>query len=442
VALLLLAALPAQAKAHVFVEVVARSETYASQPIDVVIRLGYDAAWFEQHGVELIRQDVDVPLHVDVPWLLSVPERVVSVVPCQAELARARVAVGDRIVVGTRVLPVERQGRTFEQVELRCRWLPLVAGSYEIAPVTVRFAYANEFREHLLRGREPVDQQEQRVASLARELRVLPLVGDAPKDWTGAVGEFEVAATSGGEQVHVGDEFRVEVTIQGDGNLERFAAIKPPAIDGFHVQGVVETRLAGARRFVLDVLALRAGMTAMPGVSLVAFSPLAGRFTTITSDTVPVLVLPPRADVVLPEHVQQLIDADAASQRSGPSSWLLRWGFIGLMLLGLWLHRRGRRRNGKRSLQAAVHQLRMATVVSDDPERAADAFERVVSLLAGGGPFSTPSIWEDLEARGVAAAGLEQLRTLHAALDAARFGGPAPDAEAVMSAVETLVAAS
>lgn len=438
----MLAALPAQQEARVVVEVSANSQAYASQPLEVVIVVGYDAAWFEQHGVSLFRQQVDVPFHLDVPWLLASPDQVVSVEPCVAELAIARVAVGDRIVAGKRLLQVQRDGRSFEQIELRCRWLPLVDGVHQIEPVTVHFAYANEFREHLLRGREPVDQQEQRVLSAGSQLTVLPIPVDSPPDWTGAVGQFAIAATSGGEQVHVGEVFQVEVTIIGEGNLERFAAIKPPLLDGFHVQGVVERSVDGARRFVIDVLALRPGLTEMPGVPFAVFAPLAGQFATLQSEPVPVRVMPQRVDVALAKNVQELIDADAASQETGMSSSVVRWVFIALMVFGLLLHRRGRTRNGKRALQDAVHDLRMATAVGEDPERRADAFERVMTLLAGGGPFSSPGIWKDLEARGVAAEGLAQLRALHAELDAARFGGPVPEVEAVMGPVETVVAAS
>ncbi len=438
---LLLAALPAQEEARVFVEVSANAAAYASQPLEVVILVSYDAAWFEEHGVSLFRQRVDVPFHLDVPWLLASPDRAVSVVPCKAELAIARVAIGDRIVAGKRLLQVQRDGRSYEQIELRWRWLPLADGVHKIAPVTVRFAYANEFREHLLRGREPVDQQDQRVMSAGSELRVLPIPKDAPSDWAGAVGQFAILATSGGEQVHVGEVFQVEVTIVGEGNLERLAAIKPPVVDGFHVQGVVEKRVENARRFVLDVLALRPGLTEMPGVSFVTFAPLARQFATLTSDPVPVRVLPQRPGVALSKNVRELIDEDAASQEAGMSAAVIRWGFIALMVFGLLLHRRGRARNGKRALHDAVHELRLATTVGGDPERTAEAFERVMTRVAGGGPFSTPSIWKGLQARGVAAEGLERLRALHAELDAARFGGPLPDAEAVMDAVETVVAA-
>ena len=110
----LLAALPGQEAARVFVEVLSSPEAYESQPVDVVIRIGYDAAWFEEHGVALIRQEVDVPFHLMVPWLLASPGRDVRLVPFEGEFGMARVPVGDQVVAGMRQLQTTREGRTSE----------------------------------------------------------------------------------------------------------------------------------------------------------------------------------------------------------------------------------------------------------------------------------------------------------------------------------------
>jgi hypothetical protein len=432
----------AQAQSRAFIDVQCASEVFVSQPAELVIMIGYDAAWFEAHGVSLFRQQVDVPFHLDVPWLQASPDRAVSILPAPAAAQKLQIVVLDRMVEAVRLAPIEQNGQSFARVQLQVRWLPLVAGVTTVAPVSLRFAYAEQFREHLLRGREPVDQQQAVVRSAALELRVLQLPTEPPKGWTGAVGEFQVHATSGGEELHVGESFQVELTIDGQGNRERFAKLPPPKIDGFHVQGVVERRGQGGRQFVLDVVALRPGVTEMPGVPFVAFSPAQQQFVTITSGSVPVRVLPQRDGVALAKNVQQLVDADAAAQRQGIPEWVYRWGFIALLLLGLGLLRLGRLKRGRRALGDAVHELRLALTQGHDPDRTADAYERVLAVVAGGGGFAVPSVWQDLSARGLAPDGLQLLQGLHAELDAARFGGPAPAADAVMAAVDTLVAAS
>jgi hypothetical protein len=438
----LLVASPAQEEARLFVEVAYPDQTYTSQPVEMVVTLGYDEAWFADHGVSLFRQQVDVPFHVDVPWVVPAPERAVTFVAPTDEANHMRVAVGDRIINGVRRTPVDRAGRSYSRVQLRCRWLPLMPGVSTIAPVRVRFAYSNEFRENLLRGREPVNQQQNAVISVAGQLQVDALPANAPPEWHGAVGEFVIEATSGGERVHVGESFLVEVTVRGDGNYESFPALRPPTVDGFHVQGVVERRLDGARRFVLDVLALRPGLKEMPGVSLVSFSPVAKQYATMMSAAVPVEVLPQRQGVALLPQIQDLVDKDLATQNPGQSSSVFRWGFVVLAVLGLVLQRRYLSRKGQRTLDDAVLQLRLVLTQGAEAERVADAFEKVMAKVAGGGGFSSPSVWKDLQARGVAAEGLKQLQFVHAQLDAARFGGPVPNEAVVMGPVDTLVAAS
>jgi len=437
-----LVALLAQEEDRVFVEVLYPESAYLSQPVEVVVTLGYDEAWFAEHGVALFRQQVDAPFHVAIPWALPDAEHTVVFVAPKEESGLMRVAVGDRIVSAVRLPPSERAGRTFTLLRLRCRWLPLAAGISSIAPVRVRFAYADEFRDNLLRGREPVDQKQIEVVSAAGRLEVATLPGDAPAAWHGAVGDYSVDATSGGERIHVGESFQVEVTIQGDGNYEQFSTLRPPSIDGFHVLGVVERRLLGSRLFILDVLALRPGLNEMPGISFVAFSPTAKQYVTTKSASVPVTVLAQREDVAVSQQIQELIDEDRASRDSDDARSPLRWAFVVLAVLGLVLQRRHVQRKGNRSIANAVEQLRLALSQDADPDNVATAFEVVMVRVAGGGAFSAPGVWQDLQARGVAPEGLRQLQSLHAQLDAARFGGPVPKLNAVMGPVETLVSSS
>ena len=70
--------------------------------------------------------------------------------------------------------------------------------------------------------------------------------------------------------------------------------------------------------------------------SIVTFSPAQGRYVTTVSDSVPVRVIPRPDGLALSKRIQQLIDEDAASQQTGAPDWIFRWGFIVLMLLGLW----------------------------------------------------------------------------------------------------------
>lgn len=433
IGLLLAASLCAQERCYVQVD--APTQAFVQEPVTVTVTIGWDRDWFDQHGVALVRQKTDAPVHVDLPWLRAAPERAVTFVPVGGDELQATVAVGDRMVSAVVLGDEQRDGVAFARVQLRCRWLPLTAGKHAIDPVRVRYAYATKFREHLLRGREPVDRKDADVRSDGRQLEVRRLIGDAPDDYTGAVGDFEVEVTSGGESVPVGQLFEVEMVVFGGGNLERFRKPQRVQLDGFHVQGVIERERDGARVFQFDVVPLREGMTELAGLSFVTYSPEKQEFVRLGGEPVPVRTLPRLDGVELPESVEELIREDALA-RSSVTSWL-RWVFVGFAVGGLVVHRFGQSRRRRMRLDAALDELRQA-VAGDDAARTAAAFEAFLAQISGGSKFAVPIVWESLQKRGVAPEGMTRLKELHGALDQARFGGPMPDASDILAAAETL----
>ncbi len=429
--------LAAQDVERCFVTVEAPATAFVEQPVEVAVTLGWDRAWFDQFGVAMSRQRPDVPVYLELPWLAFSREREVALLPASSQAET--VAVGDRLVPCARLADVRRGDRDYARVQLRVRWVPLNAGAQQLEAARARYAYATEFREHLLRGREPVDRREGAVTSEALELVVERPGADAPADYTGAVGEFEVRLTSAGQEVCVGEPFEVEMFVFGDGNVRRFGKPLRVPLDGFYVQGVLEAEgdAAGppARRFVFDVVPLRAGMTELKGLSLPVFSPRERAFVRLEDGPVPVRVLPRRAGAALPEAIEELVRQDAAAREDGPG-WL-RWVFVGLAVGGLLLHRFGQRSRRRRELERAMGEVRSA-LAADDSARAASAFEALLARVGGGQTFAAPIVWESLQKVGVAPDGLARLKELHAALDQARFGGPAPDPDDVLAASETL----
>ena len=437
VAIALMGGAVAQDPGRCFIDVQAAASAFVEQPVAVAVTIGWDRDWFEEYSVAMVRRRTDVPLYVEVPWLEESAQRSVTVRPVPTGQPTASIAVGGRSE-SARVLPdVVRDGRVFCRVELRFRWLPLLAGRREIEPSRLRYAYATEFRDHLLRGREPVNRREASVVGEAGVLEVRAFAGDAPEDFSGAVGDFQVEVTSGGQEVAVGEVFSVLMRIDGDEatNLERFRKPVIGSPDGFHVQGVLEVSSDGGRAFEISLLALRAGQSSVDGLSFVTYQPSSESFQRLGGESVPVRVVDRRDGVQLPDSVEELIRLDAASQRSGGDG--LWWAFVGLAVAGLLVVRSGRRRRQRVSLAADVGELR-AAVSAGDAVRIAAAFESFLARVGGGGPFAAPIIWESLQRRGVAAEGIARLKELHAALDHARFGGPLPHGGDVLLAVETV----
>ncbi|MBL8751178.1 MAG: BatD family protein [Planctomycetes bacterium] len=415
----------------VFVEVEASATSaWVHEPVDVVVRIGTDDVWFGAHAVPLFQQPLDRPYHVTVPWLSAGEDRAVELVPAADGVAR--IAVGDGVVSARSAGRRDVGGRSFDVLELRYRWLPLVPGTSTIQPVELRYAFGERFTENFLSGRQPVGRAEANVLSAVRtlEVKALPLAG-RPPGWTGAVGEFTVAASAAVTSVHVGESFALEVRVEGRGNLDRFAPMAWPPLPGFQVQGLVERRTAEARTFVFDVLALRAGAAAVPPVTFASFSPRRGDYIVQSTAPVPVTVQP--ANSALPARVQELVDADARSARR-PVPW---WWHASVIAVVLLVHGAFRSRRRQRRFAEAVRAAAAAVAAAPgEVQRTLTAFEDLCGLAARA-PFAGEPTWSAL-ALLVPPPVLASARRVHAALDAARFGGGPPAAEDVARAAADL----
>ncbi len=428
----------AQSPAPLFVELVGvPAQCYVQEPCEVVVRVGFDAAWFATAAVPLLAQPLDQPFHVVVPWLGDDDQRSAREGPLAADATVARIAVGDRVLpwraAGSRTVAQ----RSFTLLELPVRVLPLQAGELALAPVRVRYAFATRFQEDFLRGRQAVDRQEATVAAGAAAIAVRALPATAPPGFTGAVGSFTVRADSQAKAVAVGQSFVVAVAVQGRGNLERFAAPAAPRLPGFHVQGVAERRAPEARIFELDVLALREGVAAVPPIAWVAFDPARGAYTTLTTAPVPIAVGPAAGE--LPPRVRELVAADAqlvASERA-PSRW---WALAAAAAVALATSLlRLRRRSTRRTQAVARAAAALAAVPLADAEARLRAFEALLCAAIAAPRWSAGG-FDELARRGVDDGLRTRLRELHAAFDAARFGGAAPTAGACAAAADALIA--
>ncbi len=425
-----------------FVEVQASAATvWLQQPCDLVVRIGFDAEWFATAAIPLFQQRLDQPFQLVVPWLFGAEDRAVTPLPAPPGTATQRIAVGDQVLAAARAGVRDVDGRRFELLELRYRWLPLAAGTSTVAPVELRYAFATRFDADFLRGRQPLDRQEQSVLSapLPLQVRALPVAG-RPAGFTGAVGEFAVRASTTATAVAVGAVFDVELLLTGDGNLDRIAPVPAPDLPGFHVQGMRELRREPGRTFVFSLLALRAGATEVPALAFAAFSPRAGDYVVHHTAALPLHVEPLPAGGKLAPAVAALVRADAQALRAA-NAWpwwsyaLAAVGATGVLTMRAVVRRRRRR---QRDLAAALAQLASALV--EGPAAAALAFERLCARCAETDLFHGETVWPALRAAGGDEATVTAAQQAHAALDAARFGGVPPPAASVTEAARALVA--
>jgi len=422
-------------RAPLFVEVDGLpAEVFVQQSFALVVRIGVDSAWLQQHAVPMFQQKLDQPFHVVVPWLQAAEDRAVELLPPPAGTSTQRLAFGDRavpfVVAGAR----EVDGRRFDLLTATLRWTALAPGRSLVAPVEVRYAFAERFVEDFLRGREPVDRQEATIASPAASLTVVPLPPLPPAGFCGAVGEFTLQASTTASAATVGSSVPLRLEVRGAGNLERMAPLPPPPLPGFHVQGVTSAMVAGARVFTLDLLPLRAGTTEVPPVPFVAFSPRERRYVKLTSAAVPLAVAPTPAGVELPPRVRERIDLDRlelAAANAWPA-WVYG-ALASVALLGAFVVRALRRR-AQVDRVALERYERLVAALAVGPAEALVAFDACV-LHAAGDVTTVDAVWGALAQHGVAAVAVARLQAARQSLDAARFGGPSPAAAEVLAAV-------
>lgn len=408
------------------------AQVFREQPFELTIVLACDPAWRQQAAVPLFQRPLDLPFHVVVPWLGSSEQQIVTALPPPAGAAALRVAVGDDVLPLLAAGERDVGGRSYEQHVLRCRWLPLVAGEAAIAPVRVRCAFATQFQQDFLRGRQPVDRREATVESAAAAVAVRELP-PPPPGFCGAVGEFALAASCAAPAARAGETFIYRLLVRGDGNLERLPPPPRPAWPGFHVQGIVEVGPAAeelpARAYAFDVLALRPGVAAVPPLRLVTFSPARGDYVAVEAPAVPLAVLPVADPASLPPRVRELLAADgaavAAAQR--PSGW---WWAVAALAAGLGGAFAARRRVARRRAFAVLAAEQALAGCAEDAASLFAAFERLLAARAGAMQWAD-ELWAlvpDPPARA-------RLRALHAELDAARFGGRLPARDDLLAAV-------
>jgi hypothetical protein len=222
-------------------------------------------------------------------------------------------------------------------------------------------------------------------------LTVLPLPAeDRPADFSGAVGQFQVATVLAPAGGAVGDPLTFKLTVTGKGNLSRVSS------DGLHdsaewrvyrpeskVTADDETGLQGLKTFTQPVVPLQTGQLTLPGLSFSYFDPEAGRYVTRATQSIRVTVTPgaasnqvaPTLQAAGPRGTPGNASADALATDVAASggyaatlqplvwrSWFLGAALtpIALMLVVVTLIRRHQLRSSDPAL--TLHAARLAAV--------------------------------------------------------------------------------
>ncbi len=301
-------------------------------------------------------------------------------------------------------------GRAFEAVTLRrVALFPTRDGRLTLPPMTfsVDFVslspFANDPNDPFAPFFSPFSQglDQADVTAPAVTLDVAPLPPGAPAGFSGAVGQYTMAAVPVARTASAGDPVQLAVTISGTGNLATLAAPAlrtPPGADVFPPRDDSDidrtgNAVRGTRTFTFTLVPQGGGPLDVPPAVWSYFDPEAGQYSTLRTDSAQVAVSgaapdgTPRPAAAGP--AAGLI-AEATWQRPGMPVWIL-WTALGAGLgipalaLALAAGVRRRRRlaeadtpeNRRRAAHAAA-QARLAEARALSGPGACAAAERAV----------------------------------------------------------------
>ena len=187
-----------------------------------------------------------------------------------------------------REYPEVIQGNGYSVIENSAIVFPTIAGDIFIEPSTVGVpggVFSSSFREY---------------ASPPVELRVKPLPSDEPASFSGAVGKFNIEASSDANSLTLGESLTLTVKIDGQGN---FDTLPDPVWqdmpgwrafenDSSHRSSVQDGVITGTKTFQRVLVPDSPGDFDLPPIEYSFFDPELERYVTISTESIRVQVDP------------------------------------------------------------------------------------------------------------------------------------------------------
>ena len=405
----------------VFRVIPSRKRVWRHQPFMVTLRLDLRNAFFETWSGTL-RED-----RLEIPWIAGnegLHFLELSDPPPGAEILRSIPLEG-----GPEILPVHGAPREGGRIRLvaRVRFLPVRTGSLTLEGAAYRAAF--EEAPPLFERAEPV------------AIEVLPLPREGrPEGFTNGVGVFAAtfAVRPDPAKVRLGDTLKLELTLEGEGNLEILELPKFAALDrDFRLFDARDDVEPGMRRRTFHLAPRSEAVRELPELAFAWFDPEAERYVTAVFEPKRVFVLPGDGTGGAGDPSGEGKDSPASPKAggrsdpggaSGPWAWLAPILVVigGGLCVAVWLAIR--RRGGSDDEEDPLHKARESLLdllgsEGSDPGALAMAlacyleerFDVPRVRLRSGRPAET------LRSRGLAEDLAREADACFAALDAGRF---------------------
>jgi hypothetical protein len=178
--------------------------------------------------------------------------------------------------------------RTYLITEIRTALFAKSPGRLTIGPARMMFP-GNIYEEPVEMYTEPLT------------LEVKPLPGNAPPEFSGAVGQFKIESSLSPQVAIVTQPSTLFVALSGTGNIQALPEPLWPELNGWRIFESLsslttdtspEGQMTGTRMFERLVVADQTGEYTIPPAKYVYFDPVAGEYRTITSASLAVKVIP------------------------------------------------------------------------------------------------------------------------------------------------------
>ncbi len=211
---------------------------------------------------------------------------------------------------------IVRDGIVYNVLELRSAVFPMISGELTITPARLKFNlvvqqrrerqnnpygsyFDNSFFDEFFgkgQKRYPVERV---TKAVALKVKSLPEQGK-PKDFNGAVGNFNMEASIKTQRVKVGDPITLSISVYGDGNIQ---TISEPVLilnneNDFKVYPAEsdtqvtnrEELIRGRKTFSKVIEPQKADLKFAPAIVFSFFDPQAGQYKTMTKELIPIVV--------------------------------------------------------------------------------------------------------------------------------------------------------
>jgi hypothetical protein len=425
--LLLLASAPTSARAQdpvvpAFIEVLSAADEYfLHQTIALQLRFGIEREFFEQQLIPLFRRELDLPVQIDAGFLLD--HRAAQIPPGSA--GRQSLVLNGGLQYAETLPDRLIDGRAYRMVQLQYQLRGERAGALRIAPAELRLAYATAFQEDLVQGRVPESRLLATVASDAFSLKIkaLPLV-DVPADFLGAVGQFSMDLSADPGLLQLGQAFSLRLDLSSPLGHSNLVDIEPPdlnGLEGFHQLGRIELPAEDpslARSWRYELAVSLASILSLPAQRFSYFDPSGlGAYRTLSSGPIPLQV----AVASEPKVPVAVTPVEQNSDGMDFSSILVFLAlFPWLLVFGLWLGWRSRRRQPERNAGAPKP---VRNPVQDNQEEGLLEF-LTQALHCSNSAIICPALAQRLMQAGVSEDLALQAAATMESLTATRYGGP------------------